>query len=803
MPTELPTRKLRMTCGPDLLSCDSSEDLPPLDTIVGQQRAVRSLRFGLGIKNLGFNIYVAGVPGTGRTTAVKRFLDEVAAEKEVPSDWCYVNDFQDPYRPNALRLPAGRATEFQEDMRVLVEAARKEIRGAFESEEYAAQREETVKSFQQQRQELLAQVNEMAQREGFVIQSTPMGLLTIPVLEGKPLAEEEFQTLTPEEQEAITQKRDRLQTEIKAALRQARALEKQANEALKILDREVALYALSPLIQEVKEDYAELPEVILYLDQVREDMLENLAPFRQDPEADAAPSLPTAPAGEDHARKYEVNALVDNSELDGAPVVIELNPIYNNLFGRVEKEAHFGALTTDLTLIREGSLHRANGGYLVLPAEELLRNPLSWDSLKRALRNQEIVIEEAGERLGFMSTKSLRPEPIPLDVKVVLIGQPLLYHLLYSADEDFGELFKVKADFDTRMELTKESVRDYVAFVCTLCEEEGLRHLDRTALARLIEHGARLAGEQDKLSTRFGELSDVIREASHYAVQQGAPMVTAAQVRQAIEERFYRSSLVQERIQEAIERGTVMIDVEGEAIGQVNGLSVLSLGDIDFGRPNRITASIGLGRDGLIDIEREAKLGGPLHTKGVMILSGYLATRYAQDKPLSLSARLVFEQSYGGVEGDSASSAELYAILSALSALPIRQGIAVTGSVNQMGEVQAIGGVNEKIEGFFAVCQARGMTGQQGVVIPATNVNHLMLKEEVVEAVEQGLFHIWAVDTIDEGIEVLTGVPAGAWLPDGTYEEGSVNDRVNRRLDQLAELMAQFGEDAEEAASGE
>jgi lon-related putative ATP-dependent protease len=490
--------------------------------------------------------------------------------------------------------------------------------------------------------------------------------------------------------------------------------------------------------------------------------------------------------------KYEVNVLVDNSLHTGTPVVMELNPTYNNLFGRIEKEAQFGTMVTDFTMIRAGCLHRANGGYLVLPIEDVLRNLFSWDSLKRALRNREISIEEAGERLGFITTKSLRPEPIPLEVKVILIGQPGLYHLLHTYDKDFSELFKVKADFDTQMERTAENVRNYVAFTCSLCNEEGLTHLDQSALAKLVEYGSRLAEDQAKLSTKFGDLADVIREASFYANQENSGYVTAIQVKRAIEERYYRSNLLQERIREMIERDTLKIDVTGEVIGQVNGLSVLSLGDISFGRPSRITASLGLGREGLIDIEKQAELGGPIHSKGVMILAGYLTEKYTQDKPLSLSARLVFEQSYSGVEGDSASSAELYALLSSLSNLAIKQGFAVTGSVNQKGRVQAIGGVNEKIEGFFEVCQAKGLTGQQGVLIPESNVKHLMLKEEVVEAVWAGKFHIWPVETVDEGIEVLTGVRAGERRDDGTFEEGTVSHAVDKRLRELAQAAREF-----------
>ena len=799
MAQELPIDKLRRICDPQVLGCETTEEMKPLETIIGQERAVRALEFGLGIKEFGFNIYVAGPPGTGKTTAVKRFLEEVAKDKPMPPDWCYVNDFRDPYRPNALRLPPGRGREFQKDVKNLVEGARREIPRAFESDEYAAKREETVQDFQKQRQELLSQMGEKAQEEGFFLQMSPMGLLIIPVMEGKPLSEEEFMALSPEVKEEVLKKREGLQEELKKAMRQLTGLEKKANKALQDLDQEVALSTMGPSVSELIEKYKDLSEVMAYLKEVQDDIVENLSQFKE--EAEAQPTSPLAMPGvkELPFRKYEVNVVVDNSRLKGAPVVMELNPTYNNLFGRIEKEAQFGALITDFTMIREGSLHRANGGYLVLPAEEVLRNLFSWDSLKRALRNREIAIEEAGERLGFITTKSLQPEPIPLDAKVVIIGQPMLYYLLYNLDEDFSELFKVKADFDTSMDRTDENIRDYVAFVCTLCCEEGLKHLDASALAKVIEHSSRLADDQEKLTARFGEISDIIREAGFYATQENSPYVTAAHAQKAIQEKFYRSNLVQERVNEMIERGTIMIDVVGEEVGQVNGLFVIGLGDIAFGQPSRITASIGLGREGLIDIEREAKLAGPIHTKGVMILSGYLTEKYAQDRPLSLAAHLVFEQSYSEVEGDSASSTELYALLSSLSGLPIKQGIAVTGSINQKGEVQAIGGVNEKIEGFFETCQAKGLTGEQGVLIPESNVQNLMLKEEVVEAVREGKFHIWSVKNVDEGIEILTGVKAGVRKEDGTFEEDSVNDRVDKRLRELAEKMRDFGKEEEDA----
>jgi lon-related putative ATP-dependent protease len=543
---------------------------------------------------------------------------------------------------------------------------------------------------------------------------------------------------------------------------------------------------------DLTDKYKDVPDVAAYLKDVQNDILDNLPQFVKGPEEPPQTPFPIPWMKADPFRKYDVNVVVDNSEVKGAPVVMESNPTYLNLFGRIENEAQFGALVTDFSMIRGGSLHRANGGYLILPVEELLRNPFSYDSLKRGLKNEHIVIEGAEERLGFIATKSLKPEPIPLSVKVILIGDPYLYQQLYILDMEFNQLFKVKADFDTTMDRTEENTKQYAAFVCMLCQKESLKHLDGSGLAKLVEHSSRLAEDQQKLSTRFAEVADIIREANFYATQENSDSVTGAHVKKAIEEKIYRSKLIQEKIQEMIKRGVLLIDTDAENVGQVNGLSVIGLGDFAFGSPSRVTASVGLGREGVVDIEREAKMGGPIHTKGVLILSGYLNEKYAQDKPLSLSARLVFEQNYEGVEGDSASSTELYSILSALSEIPIKQNIAVTGSVNQKGEVQAIGGVNEKIEGFFEVCKAEGFTGRQGVMIPESNVQNLMLKEEIVEAVRKGKFHIYSVKTIDEGIEVLTGVKAGERLKDGAFAKETVNYRVDKRLREMAEKLREF-----------
>ena len=790
---ELSPEELRRAFDLRALGIETTEEFPPLEGIIGQERAVRALQFGLGIESVGFNTYVAGPPGIGKMTAVTAFLEELAKRKETPPDWCYVNNFQDPYQPKALRLPPGKGRELQRDMRQLIEHVRREIPRAFESDEYNARRDEILSALNKERERRFQELSQRATLAGFALQATPLGVILIPMRGGRPLSDAEFNALPKEEREELQRRREALQNELKATMKELRRLERETQQKLQELDRQVALFLVGDLVDDLVEKYRDLPEVVEYLQEVQKDILENIETFKG---GEASPGGGGAPAGpplpwmqELPFRKYQVNVLVDNGTQEGAPVIVEYNPSYHNLFGRIEKETQFGTLYTDFTMIKPGSLHRANGGYLVLPIEDVLRNLMSWDGLKRALRNREIHVEELGERLGFMATKSLRPQPIPFAAKVVLVGRPLFYYLLYVYDEDFPELFKVRADFDTQMDATEENIRDFVAFLCTLCQKENIKHLDRGAVEKILEHAARLAGDREKLSTHFGVISDLVREADYWAGREGSAYITRAHVQKALDEKVYRASLIQERIRELIEQGTLLIDVEGEAVGRVNGLSVLMLGDYEFGKPVRITASVGPGREGIIDIEREVELAGPIHSKGVLILGGYLSNKYAQDKPLSLAARLVFEQSYEGVEGDSASSTELYALLSALSGLPLKQGIAVTGSVNQHGQIQAIGGVNEKIEGFFDVCKAKGLTGEQGVMIPRSNVRHLMLREDVVEAVRRGEFHIWAVETIDEGIEILTGVPAGERGPDGRFPKGTVNYLVDKRLRELMEAL--------------
>ncbi|MFP4059323.1 MAG: Lon protease family protein [Bacteroidales bacterium] len=789
---------LRKVIDPSRLNFKRSEDIQPLETIIGQKRAMKALNFGVGNKAFGFNIYVSGYPGTGRLSAVKNFIRKKSKEQESPVDWCYVNNFKDSYCPRAIKLPTGMATEFRNDMHDFIQDVKKVINKAFEESEYLNQKEDIVKSVEQKQNELFLSLNKKANKEGFTIQQTPFGVVPVPLNEkGEPMTDEQFRQLTESEQQNILAKQEELKKELKGNLRQTRNIEKETDEKVKKLDREVANNAISPLLEDIEEKYPGEEDVKHYLDEVKKDIIDNFSDFiekdmKQEQQQQMMPYMPMQQQQQPSLKRYQVNVFIDNSNTEGAPMVQELNPTYNSLFGKVEKESRMGALTTDFTLIKSGSLHRANGGYLVIPVIELFRNPYSWDSLKKALLNKEIRIEEIGEKLGFLTTKSLRPEAIPLNLQIILIGRPEIYQLMYAYDSDFRNLFKIKAEFDTKLEMNDENINNYIAYVAKIQKEENLNTFNQDGLAKIIEHGCRLADDKNKLSAQFTEIYDIITEANYYSQIDGNGEVTGKDVKRAIEEKEYRSNMIKEKLQEMIENEMLILDVKGKKTGQVNGIAILNLQDFSFGKPNRITATTGVGSEGIIDIEREAELGGKIHTKGIMILSGYLTENYARNKPISLSARIVFEQSYQGVEGDSASCAELYTLLSSLSGLPMKQGIAVTGSVNQKGEVQAVGGINDKIEGYFEVCKMLGFTGEQGVIIPQSNIRTLMLKEEVVEAVKDGKFHIWAVKNINEGITILTGVKAGKRKDDGEFEEDTVNGMVDDRIRELANQMRDF-----------
>jgi len=783
-------------CDPEEFDFETTEEVPALAGMIGQERATRAMEFGLRMNGTGYNIFMAGPPGTGKTTYAVNMAGLMAGKKPVPRDWVYVYNFDRPDQPQAISLRPGFGRLFVQYMSELVTDAAAEIAKVFESEHYEKERQELMLSLHRKGEEIFKEVEAQIRPYGFALSHGPTGFLTIPLdARGQPLSREDFEAL-PESYRKLLEERSRVVQQILSdGMRRVRAVERETREALRKLDRDLANAALEPLFRRVAEAFPKEPKVAAYLERVQADMVDRLHVFRTTEER--KPPLPMFGPSPDERKetlqRYAVNLLVDHSQSRGAPVVVEANPTYYNLLGKVEFVGHMGGLTTNHTQIKAGALHRANGGYLILQAMDVLMSPGAWEALKRALKTSRLYIEALGAQAGFVPMRSMRPEPIPLDVKVILIGNPRLYHMLHQYDEDFDKLFKVRADFDVEMDRNPANLMGYASFISSHSRREALRHFDRTAVAKIIEFSSRLADDQRKLSTRFGEIVDILYEANAWAEASGMPVVNGDHVKQAIEEKIYRSNLMEEKIQEAIQRGRLLVDVSGRVVGQVNGLSVMGIGDHFFGRPSRITARIYMGEKGVVNIERETELSGRIHDKGLLTLIGYLGGRYAQNRPLTLSASITFEQLYSGVDGDSASSAELYALLSALAGLPIDQGIAVTGSINQYGQIQPIGGVNEKIEGFFAACKALGMTGRQGVVIPVQNVENLMLKDEVVEAVRDGRFHIWAISTVDEGLALLTGVPAGEPDEQGQYPPDTVHGRVHARLEELAQGLKAFG----------
>jgi lon-related putative ATP-dependent protease len=785
------------------MSFETTSDLEELHEVIGQPRAVKAIDFGSSIKNGGFNIYALGPTGLDKRGLIHRFFELRAREGERPSDWCYVHNFKQEHRPKAIAFPAGMGNTFRKDMEELVEQLRTALPAAFESEEYQSRRQSVTEELRDKQSEAFNQLQLQAQQENMALIRTPSGIAVAPTREGEVLAPDEIQNMSEEEQGRVQQKVEDLQSELQKILQQVPGWQRQMREELEELNRQMASLAVGSLIDELRRKYGDFEPVVEHLNEVQEDVVNNAEQFLPQAET-GAPQMMLAMQQEQQEqalRRYAVNLLVDQTETEGAPVIYEDNPTYQNLIGRIEHRAQMGALMTDFMLIKPGALHLANGGYLVLDVRKLLTQPYAWEALKRSLMSQDIKVEPLGRQLSLISTVSLDPEPIPLQVKVALVGSRMIYYLLWQLDPEFAELFKVAADFDEQMDRNDGNQELYARLIATLVQRENLKPFDRGAVARVIERSSRLVGDSEKLSTRMREITDLLLESDHWSKQSGNGVVTAEDVQRAIESRIYRMDRMRERVHEAILRQTLLISTEGTAVGQINGLSVMSLGDIMFGRPTRITARTQLGKGQVVDIEREVELGGPLHSKGVLILTGFLTGRYAEEYPLSLSASLVFEQSYGGVDGDSASSAELYALLSSIAEVPINQSFAVTGSINQKGEVQAIGGVNDKIEGFFEICNTRGLTGEQGVLIPQANVKHLMLRPDVVEAVDRGQFHIYAVETVDQGIELLTGMPAGEADEEGHFPEDTVNGKVQRRLVAMAERWRSYAKADQEGAS--
>jgi hypothetical protein len=785
MPGLLP-EQLYLACDAAALPFQTTAELAELPELIGQERAAEAVRFGAGIKHGGYNIFVMGPAGVGKRSMVSQYLEGKAAAESPPTDWCYLNNFAQSHRPRALRLPPGRGVELQKGLAQRVEYLRTAIPALFESEEYRAKAEAIQRSFSLLQDQALKELGDEAVKQQVVLIRTSGGFAFAPTRNDEVLAPQEYDKLPPPERQRISTTIAELQKKLEKILGRIPQWMKERGEQLKQLNRETMRAVVVHVLDELRARFAGLTEVLSHLDLVQQDMIENADDFRNDEESANLSGLSVVTRKSFH--RYQVNVLVGNGAHAGAPIVSEDNPTYANLMGRVEHIAQLGTLVTDFTLIKPGALHRANGGYLLLDARKVLGQPFAWEALKRALQSREIRTESIGQMVSLVSTVSLEPEPMPLDVKIVLFGDRIFYYLLQQYDPDFSELFKVAADFEERIQRTPENQLLFARMLATVCGKDKLLPLDRSAVARAIEHSARLVGDAFRLSTHLRGMADLLQEADYWSRQAGLVVTSEMQVQQAIDAQIRRQERLRTSLQEAILRGTLMIDTCGAVLGQVNGISVLQQGDFAFAQPIRITATTRLGRGEMVDIEREVKLAGAIHSKGVLILSAYLAARYARNQPLSLAASLVFEQSYGTVEGDSASLAELCALLSHLAGVPVLQSMAVTGSVNQLGQVQAIGAVNEKIEGFFDVCAARGLDGRHGVLIPKSNLLHLMLRKDLVTAVASGKFHIHAVDHVDQAMALLTGLPAGVALPSGQYPSASINQRIAARVAELSRM---------------
>ena len=808
---KIPVDKLRKNCSicGDLSFCQTSKDVSVLEGVIGQDRAVKSMEFGLSMEASGYNIFVLGPQGTGKTTYSQTVVSKAASKRKVPDDWCYINNFSEWDKPLAISLPAGQGKVFQKDMEKLITNLVVYIPKAFESSNFQQQKDDIIQKTNKQMTEILRDIDKIARNAGFGIQQAANRILLIPLVENRQITQEEFSRLTEEEREKIDEKRNQTAKEIDDRIRDGQMVQRLAEEKAIEIQKQTAKEAAEPFIEQLKEKYKNFPEIADYLDKVLKDAAENHVIFSsvrhslneniitklQDDsdsldgeEKNIFEKAASARDSKDPFTRYKVNLFINNENTKGAPVITESSPYYYNLFGKIEYKSHMMTTMTDFTMIKPGAIHKANGGYLILQAKDLLQDPFAWGALKKALKYKEAVVENIGEQSRYVPTVTLKPQPIPLNVKVILIGSFFYYQFL-AADEDFRKLFKVNVDFDVEMDRTRENIRNYVSFIASMCENENLKHFNCEGLAKVVEYGSRLADNQNKLSTRFNIVSEIVYEASALAEADNSEYVEGKHVNQSIKNKKYRSNRIEEKMQEQIVNKKVLIDTEGAVVGQVNGLSVMGVSGYAFGLPSRITARTYAGREGIINIERETDMSGNIHSKGVLTLNGYLGGKFAQEKPLGLTAQVTFEQLYGGVEGDSASSAELYAILSSLSDVPIKQNLAVTGSVNQMGEIQPIGGVNEKIEGFFDICSLNGLTGDQGVIIPASNIDNLMLKDEVIEAVKNNLFHIYAVTKIEEGIELLTGVKAGEKDIYGEYEKDSIFYLANNKINEFNKVL--------------
>lgn len=786
---ELSYKSLKKYCNPEKLPFETTEELEPISTGIGQERAIKALEFGLNVDVKGYNLYLEGPSGVGKTMYTKRYLDTISKKKKTPPDWCYIYNFSNPNEPIAVSLPAGQGKEFKETMDTFIKDIKNDINSTFSNEDFEIEKNSIRQQYEQKRTILLEKLNKESEKYGFEVKSAENGIYMKPIVDGKALKEEEFEQLDDEVKKEYEDKSNIVQEQIISVISQIKTIEKEADSKIEEWQSNIALLTVNARINLIKAAYKKNKKINKFLTDIKQNILKNISAFMEQKPHPQQPGAPVAPQSKPW-ENYRVNLFIDNSELEGAPVVMDSNYSYHNIFGKLEYENYYGALKTDHTMLKAGLIQKANGGYIIFQAKDLLENQMCYNALKRALRMKETSIENTADQRSSMVMVSLKPEPIPLDVKVILIGNSNIYHSLLAVDEDFRKLFKAKVEFADDAPRTDENIVKLSRFMHGFCEQEELMHLDKYAVAKIIEYASRLADNQNKLSTRFNDLAQIIGEACTWAKMDKSKIVKEEHVVKAIEEIVERVKKYDEKYTEMIRENTLLINTDGEKVGQINGLTVMTIGDYTFGKPAKITANTYTGKSGIINVEREVSMSGSSHSKGVLILTGYLGEMFAQDIPLSLTASICFEQLYNGVDGDSASSTELYALLSSLSDLPINQSIAVTGSVNQKGDIQPIGGVNAKIEGFYQVCKMRGLNGNHGVMIPIQNVANLNLSDEVVEAVKDKKFHIYAISNIEEGIEILTGVPAGKKDKNGNFPAGTVNYLVYEKLKKYAKISA-------------
>lgn len=783
---EIKVKMLKKYIDPNLFNFVTTETIQPLNGLIGQERARDAMKFGLKIKKRGYNIFMSGITGTGKFSYAVNSINDIAEQQKVPDDWIYVFNFDKPAQPIAIKLKPGTGAQFKEDMKKFVENLQREVLKAFNSKSYELQKSEIVKKYQDKKNNLIEELNELAKNFGFILKETKSGIVSIPVIDGKQLNNEEYENLDKDVKKGIEKKASEFEVKALQIWKDIQNVDRETRDEIHVLDNNIGLFTVGHLIDDLRNKYEEYNDVIKYLDSVQRDILENLDNFKREDDDETQFPFILKHNKNDFIKKYSVNLFVDNSHTKGAPVIVEYNPNYNNIIGTIEYESDFGVATTDFTKIKAGAFHKANGGYLILQAKDVLTYPYVWDAIKRTLKTEKIMIENITSTYGLLSISSLKPEPIPLNVKVILIGTPYLYSLLYNYDEDFKKFFKVKVDFNDEMEINDNNIAQMAAFIKKHCELDNLRPFHKTGVAKVIEYSTRISENRNKLTTRFNDIVEILYESDIWADIDKSSVVMGKHVDKAINEKIKRVNMLEEKYIDYFKNGTFLIDTEGAKVGIVNGLSIIDLGDYQFGKPSRITVTTYPGEEGVVNIEREIKMSGHIHDKGVMIITGYLGYKYAYDFPLTLSARICFEQLYEGVEGDSASSTELYGLLSSLSGLPIKQNIAVTGSVNQFGIIQPVGGVTHKIEGFYRLCKIKGLTGDQGVIIPEQNVINLVLNDEVIEACKNKKFHIYSVKTIDEGMEILTG-----------EKMSDINEKVEEKLKSFFTILSKNKENKE------